>query len=90
MIQVQKLEAREIVRKALTANSFVADSKGGLRVMYERHGDGYLFILKQGSGKVTEEPTFVTREAFKNGLKTCLRDHWAMQIYSTRKVITWK
>ncbi len=90
MITVQALTKTEICKKAIKAASFVADSPNGIRVMYQKNGDHYLFIMQKGTGRCTEKPTVIDYHAFCNGLRTCCNERWSMQIYQTRKVITWK
>jgi hypothetical protein len=90
MITVQTLTSTELCKKAIKATSFVADSPNGIRVMYEKSGDKYLFIMQKGTGRTKEEPVLIDYAAFCNGLRTCCKEKWSMQIYQTRKVITWK
>ena len=89
MITVKRLTNVEICKKAIKAASFIADSPDGIRVMYEKQGDNYLFIMQKGTGRVKENPVVVSYHAFCNALRTCCNQKWAMQIYQTRKVITW-
>lgn len=90
MITVKTLPLKEIAKEAMRANSFIADSPDGIRVIYEKCDKGYLFIMQKGTGKITEKPTLISAKAFCNGLHTCCREKWAMQVYATRRVITWK
>ena len=89
MITVNTLTKAEICKRAIKAASFVADSPNGIRVMYEKCGDNYLFIMQKGTGRTKEEPKIVSYHAFCNGLRTCCNERWVMQIHHTKKVITW-
>ncbi len=90
MITVKTMTSTELCKKAIKAASFVADSPSGIRVMYQKMGDKYLFIMQKGTGRSNENPVIVDYHAFCNGLRTCCKENWNMQVYQTRKVITWK
>ena len=48
MITVKTMTSTELCKKAIKAASFVADSPSGIRVMYQKMGDKYLFIMQKG------------------------------------------